>query len=62
MNSRNFMSRGLVALVAMLIGAQAFAARRTTYLHSDGLGSAVAATNDAGKLGRERARHEHQIY
>ena len=50
MNFRSLTSRGLVATLALLLGAQAFAARTTTYFHNDGLGSAVAATNDAGAV------------
>ncbi len=39
----------LISLL-MLLCANSFAARTTTYLHSDMLGSTVAATNEAGNL------------
>jgi RHS repeat-associated protein len=42
--------RTLLALLALVFGTQAFAARTTTYLHNDGLGSVVAATNEAGQV------------
>jgi RHS repeat-associated protein len=50
MNFRNSMTRALVTLMAVLVGAQALAARKTTYFHNDGLGSLVAATNDSGQV------------
>ena len=50
MNFRNLFARALIATAALFIGTQAFAARTTTYYHNDGLGSVVAATNDAGTV------------
>jgi RHS repeat-associated protein len=50
MNIRNLLMRALVSAFALLIGSQAFAARTTTFLHGDGLGSVVAATNEAGAV------------
>jgi RHS repeat-associated protein len=43
--------RVLFALLLLGVGVQsAYAERKTTYYHTDGLGSAVAASNDAGNL------------
>jgi len=42
--------RAVVATIALLAGSQVFAARTTTYYHNDGLGSVVAATNEAGQV------------
>ena len=50
MNFRNLLTRALVAVFALAIGSQALAARTTTFLHGDGLGSVVAATNEAGAV------------
>ncbi len=50
MRSHELITRGLVAMLLLSLGAQAFAARTTTYLHNDGLGSVVAATNQAGAV------------
>jgi RHS repeat-associated protein len=50
MNFRSFLTRALVAAFVLTIGSQAFAARTTTYFHGDGLGSVVAATNEAGAV------------
>jgi RHS repeat-associated protein len=49
MNLRKLFT-AVVALLALSIGTQAFAARTTTYYHNDGLGSVVAATNEAGQV------------
>jgi RHS repeat-associated protein len=49
MNLRKLFT-AVVALLALSIGTQAFAARTTTYYHNDGLGSIVAATNEAGQV------------
>jgi RHS repeat-associated protein len=43
-------TRVLIAVASLFVGSQAFAARTTTYYHNDGLGSVVAATNDAGQV------------
>jgi RHS repeat-associated protein len=50
MSSLTRLPRTLLALLALVFGTQAFAARTTTYLHNDGLGSVVAATNEAGQV------------
>jgi RHS repeat-associated protein len=50
MNLKTTLTRTLLAAVSLLIGAQAFAERTTTYYHTDGLGSVVAATNEAGAV------------
>jgi RHS repeat-associated protein len=50
MSIKNTLMRALIATVALLVGTQAFAARTTTYYHNDGLGSVVAATNEAGAV------------
>jgi RHS repeat-associated protein len=47
---KSILTRTLVATAALILGAQAFAARTTTYYHTDGLGSVVAATNEAGAV------------
>jgi RHS repeat-associated protein len=50
MTVRSFVTRVVFGLVVISLGSQAFAARTTTYYHNDGLGSVVAATNDAGQV------------
>jgi RHS repeat-associated protein len=50
MNIQNTLTRALIATVALFVGTQAFAARTTTYYHTDALGSVVAATNEAGAV------------
>ena len=50
MSIQNLLTRALVAVTALIVGSQAFAARTTTYYHNDGVGSVVAATNDAGQV------------
>jgi len=50
MNLRTTLTRALLAALSLLIGAQALADRTTTYYHTDGLGSVVAATNEAGAV------------
>lgn len=50
MSVQHILTRALVAVAALLVGSQAFAARTTTYYHNDGLGSVVAATNEAGAV------------
>jgi RHS repeat-associated protein len=50
MKLNNILKRTLVATVALSLVTQAFAARTTTYYHNDGLGSVVAATNEAGAV------------
>lgn len=50
MNIGNLLARAVIALVALSVGTQVFAARTTTYYHNDGLGSVVAASNDAGQV------------
>jgi RHS repeat-associated protein len=50
MNLRSTLTRSLLAALSLLIGAQALADRTTTYYHTDGLGSVVAATNEAGAV------------
>jgi RHS repeat-associated protein len=50
MNIRNFLTRCVVALVAMSVGTQALAARTTTYYHNDALGSVVAASSETGQV------------
>jgi RHS repeat-associated protein len=50
MNLRTTLTRSLLAALSLLIGAQALADRTTTYYHTDGLGSVVAATNEAGAV------------
>ncbi len=50
MSVRNTIMRGFVALLALAAGGQALAARSTTYLFNDGLGSVVAATSEAGTV------------
>jgi RHS repeat-associated protein len=50
MNFRTTWMRALIATAALIIGSQAFAARTTTFYHNDGLGSVVAATNEAGAV------------
>jgi uncharacterized protein RhaS with RHS repeats len=51
----------IVALITIAPAAQA--ARETTYYHTDGLGSVVAASNQAGELlwRKEYAPFGHQI-
>ena len=49
MNFRNLF-KAVIALLPLSIGTQAFAARTTTYYHNDGLGSVVAASNEAGQV------------
>lgn len=48
MSFHNLIVRGLAIAFMLGAGAEAFADRTTTYLHADGLGSVVAATNTAG--------------
>jgi RHS repeat-associated protein len=50
MNFRNLLTRVLIASLGLFGAGEALAARTTTYLHTDGLGSVVAATNDAGAV------------
>ncbi len=50
MSLHALITRGLVAALLLCLGSQVFAARTTTYLHNDGLGSVVAATNQAGAV------------
>jgi RHS repeat-associated protein len=50
MSLQHILTRALVVAAALLFGSQAFAARTTTYYHNDGLGSVVAATNEAGAV------------
>ena len=50
MSLQHILTRALVAIAALILGSQAFAARTTTYYHNDGLGSVVAATNEAGAV------------
>ncbi len=50
MSFHGMFTRGLVAALLLCLGSQVFAARTTTYLHNDGLGSVVAATNQAGAV------------
>jgi RHS repeat-associated protein len=50
LNLKRTLLRALVAAAALFVGTQAIAARTTTYYHNDGLGSVVAATNDAGQV------------
>ncbi len=50
MNIKTTLMRALIATVALLVSTQALAARTTTYYHTDGLGSVVAATNEAGAV------------
>jgi RHS repeat-associated protein len=50
MSFRNLFVRVLVTTLGLLGAGEAFAARTTTYYHNDGLGSVVAATNDAGQV------------
>ncbi len=40
----------LMAKLGLFVGSEALAARTTTYYHTDGLGSVVAATNDSGQV------------
>jgi RHS repeat-associated protein len=49
MNLRNLFT-AVIALLALSVGTQTLAARTTTYYHNDGLGSVVAATNEAGQV------------
>jgi RHS repeat-associated protein len=50
MNIKRRLIRGLVAIAAVFVATPAFADRTTTYYHADGLGSVVAATNEAGQV------------
>jgi RHS repeat-associated protein len=50
MNFRNLFARVLIATLGFMGAGEALAARTTTYLHTDGLGSVVAATNEAGAV------------
>jgi RHS repeat-associated protein len=50
MNLRSLLTCALLAIVGLLGAGEVFAARTTTYLHNDGLGSVVAATNEAGQV------------
>jgi hypothetical protein len=50
MNLRSLLTCALLAIVGLLSIGDVFAARTTTYLHNDGLGSVVAATNEAGQV------------
>lgn len=50
MNLRSVLTCALLAIVALLGAGEVFAARTTTYLHNDALGSVVAATNEAGQV------------
>lgn len=50
MNLKNMFVRALLATVGVLGASDALAARTTTYYHTDGLGSVVAATDEAGAV------------
>lgn len=50
MNFRNLFTRVLIATLGFMGAGEALAARTTTYLHTDGLGSVVAATDEAGAV------------
>ncbi len=50
MSLRKAFTHGFVILLALLVGSEALAERTTTYFHTDGLGSVVAATNEAGQV------------
>ncbi len=50
MSLRKAFTHGFVTLLALLVGGEALAERTTTYFHTDGLGSVVAATNEAGQV------------
>lgn len=50
MKLSNLMVRALVATLGLIGAGDALAARTTTYYHTDGLGSVVAATNEAGAV------------
>jgi RHS repeat-associated protein len=50
MSLKNLLLKVLLAFIGLLGAGEALAARTTTYYHNDGLGSVVAATNDAGTV------------
>jgi RHS repeat-associated protein len=50
MSLKNLLLKVLLASIGLLCAGEALAARTTTYYHNDGLGSVVAATNDAGTV------------
>jgi len=50
MNLRSLLTCALLAIVGLLSAGEVFAGRTTTYLHNDGLGSVVAATNETGQV------------
>jgi RHS repeat-associated protein len=50
MSLRHILIRVLLATLALSCAGEAQSARTTTYYHNDGLGSVVAATNEAGQV------------
>jgi RHS repeat-associated protein len=51
MNFKKWFKQLMVGLLSLtIVGGPALAARTTTYFHTDGAGSVVAATNDAGAV------------
>src|SRR5687767_13634652 len=50
MSLRNVFVRAVVALLGLIGVGEALAERTTTFYHTDGLGSVVAATNQSGAV------------